>query len=259
MRFSASEVVDELRRFYDDNAIACGSFRCKHADECRTDMSRRPLVHGAEAHVGSRYGDMLRVVVVSLDTGGDATNMERRRETIETIGDRPNRHMRGTIELLTALMPPSMRDESPLPYFAMTNACKCSANDGRRDMVGPELYERCRPFALKELVMLRPQIVVTQGDLAHAVVKPYQNEIDNADLKSVLNECGVADPPASVWIKAMVREYLCSVSLESSNAVCMVTPHHASRGGQWPHFRRLMMEPIATIGRLLAERVATCP
>ena len=60
--------VENLQAFYDREGLLVTDFKCMHASAC-ADAAGGTLSRGAEAHVGSRYGEGLRVVVVSARAG----------------------------------------------------------------------------------------------------------------------------------------------------------------------------------------------
>ena len=67
--------VEELRKLYDCRKIGVSKnsppFACCCLESCEAAAKGRGgLVKGAEAHVGEKYGDPIRIVVISLDTGG---------------------------------------------------------------------------------------------------------------------------------------------------------------------------------------------
>ena len=53
--------------------------------------------------------------------------------------------------------------------FAHTNSAKCSMMKGTQS--DPRLFENCRPFIVKEVEILEPDVIVTQGDDAKSVIK----------------------------------------------------------------------------------------
>ena len=84
--------VEELRKLYDCRKIGVNregiTFDCEHSVCCKAAAAKdkgRSLCRGAEAHVGEKYGDPIRIVFISLDTGGSeneygADLLERRKD-----------------------------------------------------------------------------------------------------------------------------------------------------------------------------------
>ena len=51
------------------------------------------------------------------------------------------------------------------------NSAKCSENNPERGQASSVLFHNCRSFLLDELMILQPQILVTQGDAARQAVQ----------------------------------------------------------------------------------------
>ena len=85
--------VCKLRELYDSRKIGVSrsriTFDCDHFACCEAvaKAEGRSLCKGAEAHVGEKYGDPIRLVVVSLDTGGREKKV--RRSPFKTSKDYP--------------------------------------------------------------------------------------------------------------------------------------------------------------------------
>jgi len=248
-------VVAQLRSFYQNEHIAVAAFACPHQSFCDNVAMPRPLAHGAEAHVGSHYGETTRVVVISLDAGGDSEDLSARRDTIESITN-PNPHMRGTIRILNALLGSDLNGQSPLPFYSMINAAKCSAVD-RRDMVPWELYERCCRFARSELEILEPQVVVTQGVQARQVLPSERQHIPPSWLDTVLQRLPAQSPPIRSWLIALGKEYLRTCQVGATTAITLEVPHPSARGGQWQLFDRVSLEPLSWLVRQLLSCTST--
>lgn len=246
--------ADALRKFYDCEGIAVDAFRCPHAHECAEAAHGRPLHRGAEAHVGSRYGEAVRIVIVSLDTGHEPTGLRRRRETIESLGRKGlNPHMRGTTDLVLQLLENQIPEaSSPHPYYSMINAAKCSGADGRRNMVPARLYENCLPFALREIALLEPHFLVTQGKRAASVLGAL-GSIDGGDVEAAARALGT-DGEATDWLISLALEYLRRVDLPNGDQLPVLrTPHPAARDGSWQRFKRISLRPVAAMLNVLVR------
>ena len=247
----------ELKKFYRRESIAVDAFDCPNKHKCKEAASPRLLYHGAEAHVGSKYGEVLRIVVIALDTGHRPENLEQRRVTIESQwGGGLNKHMQGTTEITQELLKGRIADgTSPHPYYAMINAAKCSGADGKRDMVPDELYAHCRPFALKEIELLNPQLLVTQGKKAAAVLSAPQIPIE--ELITIVG--GITeDREIQQWLISFGRQYLRAYSLEEDNYVPVLeVPHPSSRNGSWTLFKNIALAPVLSLIKGLTEMRVT--
>jgi hypothetical protein len=75
------DIAATLCDYYGRNNIRVGI----HRAACEAFAKPRPLMKGMEAHLGHRYGEGRRIVVVSLDSGNASENLDSRTETIEPI------------------------------------------------------------------------------------------------------------------------------------------------------------------------------
>ena len=234
----------KLRSFYDENGISVEGFCCEYQKDC-VAASPRPLHHGAEAHVGSRYGQGMRVVVISLDTGHEPADLTARRDRIEGLGTEGlNPHMQGTTLLMSRLLADIVPvGATPHAYYSMINAAKCSASDDSRSKVPTALYNNCRFFAVTEVSLLEPQLSVTQGnDAERAFGRP--TPLPEQRLRASAEELGATGKSVD-WFVSLGREYLGQISLTGNSAVLtLAAPHPAARDGRWQLFQRIALDPL---------------
>ncbi|MCW7551782.1 uracil-DNA glycosylase family protein [Endozoicomonas gorgoniicola] len=242
----------ELKNFYARESIAVGAFNCPNKQKC-SEAEPRPLYHGAEAHVGSKYGELFRIVVVALDTGHEPADLEKRRSIIEGLwGESLNPHMRGTTELIQGLLKGQIEENtSPHPFYAMINAAKCSGADGKRDMVSGALYNHCRPFALQEIELLSPQLLVAQGKKAASVLSAPQIPLD--DLIAVAGAIS-EDKEIQQWLISFARQHLRAYSQSEGEYVPVLeVPHPSSRNGSWTLFKNIALAPVLSLIKELTK------
>jgi hypothetical protein len=241
--------VAALRQLYDQRGIAVGAFACPYSEACAGDALPRPLIRGMEAFVGSRYGDARRLVIISLDTGGDSEDMQARRTTIE--GHKPkgaNPHMRGTTSFLEELLGRTVGGASPLTYFSMLNTAKCSANDGRADMVPWALHHRCLPYMVEELGVLEPELLWLQGSTVREVLGSHLSPPQPIDDQS-WTRLGIPPDLARAALEPLHREFFRSLSVNDKSIPTIVTVHPSDRYGKWAQFQRAFMPIVAAIAR----------
>ena len=248
-------VSTRLAEFYRNEGISVRDFRCKHCEACAAAARNSELYRGSEAHVGSNYGQMRRVVVVSLDTGGTNDDLAARRRLVEATAP-GNPHMHGTLELLRAVYGDSAFDGKEEHYlftlFAMTNAAKCSGGIFDGGQVGWELFHNCREYVMPELECLDPELVVTHG------VRAFEAISDPAKLSGTHKaavERRTAELPTEVreWILALAEEYFWTVAVGGTDVPVMKTVHPSARGGQWQYFKRVALGPVAWLARCVMD------
>ena len=243
--------VESLRRLYDDRKIGVSKFSCCYLESCKAAAKPRSLSKGAEAHVGDKYGDPIRLVVVSLDTGGSAEDefgedLLKRREAIQavTYGAKTNPHMKGTIETLRHLYR-RKPDSDLLQRFAMINSAKCSGKDNNASMVPDKLYKNCRDHGLAELKELKPQLVVTQGAKARDLLDCRC--IDQKEIRKYVPSLMWGDVDVRSWICTQVKEHL--KYWKNGDIPVLQCPHPSARQGQWRRFRRTMLPTLSHVIR----------
>ena len=241
-----------LHAYYESNGIAVKGFKCPHWSECE---KFGPLPgRGSEAHIGSSYGDPIRIAVVSLDRGDGAEDVWSRSSEVENSPEKGlNRHMAGTLCTLKAIL--CERGSANLwTQFAMINAAKCC--NGSKNSVPDQLYEECSEFGFQELILLKPQIVIAQGKNAKRPLKSLC-PIDEVQASNIANRylSGLSQQELVHSIRWMVEKYLYKINLGDA-CWCLATPHPSDRGGRWPAFSNLAL-PI--LGRILHDLVIRQP
>lgn len=240
----ADRFTKRLHSLYSNRGISVAAFDCKYAHSCQAEEHRK-LCRGAEAHVGEMYGDPVRIVFVSHDTGADGQEsprgecLEVRRNIVQAVQliDKPNPHMRGTILTLKEVLPDTPEGDL-LKKFALTNSAKCSGDSS--GSVHNELYRNCRNHGLAELRELEPHLVVTQGVHSRDMLGPLQY-LTNDELSSFDLREGEKD---------QVRRYLRRWTGDGGDVdVVVIKAPHPSAPGPWHEFRTNALRPVCKVVR----------
>ncbi len=256
--------VESLRRLYDDRKIGVSEnslpFDCRHLECCKAvvkEAKDRCLRMGAEAHVGEKYGDPIRLVVISLDTGGSyeerkmGEDLPERREIIQGVTFcNANPHMKGTISTLQRLYgrEPQGPEGDLMQRFAMINSAKCSAGkDNDASRVPDKLYENCKEHGLAEMAVLDPQLVVVQGSMARDLL-PLQ-DISEEEIRKHVPSLMWDDVDVGSWICTQVKERLKYWKNGDQPVLVLQAPHPSARQGQWQRFERTMLPTVAHVIR----------
>ena len=172
-------ILDDLQRYYANHGILATRFACPHKNACRGNSER--FTGPKSAYVGECYENahacgLPRLVFVSLDSGSaEANPMKRlpeavRHETISGCLGPKNRHWYRTHELgaciFNRILGTCMTPRQAQPYFAHANSAKCCQNKPGRRQADRRLFENCRRYLPGELDLLRPDVIVTQGNPA---------------------------------------------------------------------------------------------
>ncbi len=246
-----------LRVFYEHEGIAVSRFSCPQRAGCEQAARPHFLSHGAEAFLGAQYGEKTRVVVIVLDAEGKSEEAQGRNPRWHGGEDALPTYLQGTLRLLRKLLAKDLGDASPLPYFAVIHAAKCSFRDGGAEAVPDALYHACRPFAKLELTLLQPDIIVTQGEPAQRILDEDfpEREIDIAGLLAPANAIGqvpVFDWLTMDWLATVAARYLTCVRVAGRNVFALHTPRPG--GEMWRMFEQLHLPICAWLLRELLGR-----
>ncbi len=238
------DVVRNLECFYERENLHPQNFNCQHFEECNAAViitGQEIAYSGAQAHVGSQYGENYKVLIQSLDTGGEADVIEIRTQGIESVEyTNANQHMKGTIEFLRIIFPDDT-DKDLLQKFAMTNSAKCSGE--KRDKLPSFVYSKCSEYHKIETEILEPDIIIAQGKDAYPwFLNPEQvleNTID--DFQNFLN---ISNNDIKFAISNTIKRYIRKVEFTNHSTILIHSPHPSARQGQWQVFRDLSLPII---------------
>ncbi len=156
----SEQIKKELQAYYNSEGIVPGDgFACKNMGQCSGNFER-----GMQCHIGSKYGEKIRILVASLDCGygGKGTIEERTGNVVSDANQKKrNPHMRGTFQALSYFLD----DKEPsvlVHYMVMTNTCKCCLL-GTADQMKYQYFWNCRNHTLAEISIIKPQVVLFQG------------------------------------------------------------------------------------------------
>lgn len=168
------------------------SFRCSKKDNCRevcekaykpsdadefTFSPRTQGVKVSQCYAEKKYkGHRIpRIVVVSLSTPKPVPKLEQ----VESKPFRlhPRSHWRGTTTTIRSLLDPFYRCLDPVEdyesleiiekLFVHVRTAKCFSDVGGSGEEPAQLYKNCGGYLRKEVSILEPDVVVTQGNHAH--------------------------------------------------------------------------------------------
>ncbi|PKO12065.1 MAG: hypothetical protein CVU39_25950 [Chloroflexi bacterium HGW-Chloroflexi-10] len=174
-----SEMLTQLKRYYDEVGILSTNFHCQYFDQCVSEF--KDLVKGKSAYVGSRYEEhsLPRILFVSLDMGSDdsfETPQQRTPQGVRAVEENrywqqfnPLNHWYATHKLavlIAQVFEPQLTYQDANSIFAHTNSAKCCPVKSGKEMAPAVLYRNCRHYMHDELEILNPDIIVSQGTRA---------------------------------------------------------------------------------------------
>ena len=247
------------------------SFSCQFKDSCHAGINGL-IQLGADAHVGSEYGNPYRIVVLSLDRGEGSANLSERRSEIEGKED-PNPHMKGTLETLQAVLNPGInsKDTSVYRQFALLNAAKCTPAKSM-NMAPAQFFEHCAPHILKELQILAPQLIITQGVQAKTTLDRHKrgnkgalrplNDAEFENLELIMGEL-VGEPLLNTYLKGFLEtirsKLLFRYELNGEDIYALCPTHPSERFGRWKMFKDTYLPIVGWICDALVRREFKIP
>jgi len=183
---------ERLHDYYFLMGIHPLDFQCSRQSICRAQAFQGNMTEAKMSMVGSQYGQNYpKIVVVSLDPPGGGPILGPEQRTSEHVAlwhesenysiNRPNTHWAMTqiivkdiltiwgyqaqVGVAVVLESYSGRPiENVSAYFAHVNISKCSMNNPGQRQSPEEVHQVCsRSYLYKELVILEPEIFLTQG------------------------------------------------------------------------------------------------
>jgi hypothetical protein len=169
-----------------------GAYRCCNFNACRRSLrvrKRQNVITGSWPYVGVGYGKALisgkemRIVVVGMDAGGidDASlNFYRRQNQWRcafeySIKFPGSPHPVGTTLLLRELVD-DKRENRFARQFVFINAVKCTRKNGvMTSVVKESMCKACESILSREINILEPDIIITQGSYPREMVKRILN------------------------------------------------------------------------------------
>ena len=168
-----------LVKYYQAHQIDPDHFDCKYFCDCKGSCA--DFTEARMPGVGVGYGceGMPRVLVVSLDPGDERRESSERGVCIMQPTDNvyqwhKNRHWYLTHELVWRMLGPlrpGLELHQVPALFAHTNSAKCCMNKKENRQADSRLFINCRGYMKGEMVVLDPDVVISQGDLARKAVR----------------------------------------------------------------------------------------
>ena len=175
-------MLKKLNEFYESHRISPVDFRCRWRAKCSKNSP--DFTEAKASFVGPLYEKrtaLPRLLFLSLDSGcGHPDPQKRTAEAVRRwtldcdVSELPkNKHWYLTHQLAFSLLrqfEPQLTVADTRCYFAHVNSAKCCQNKRGRKRADSTLFENCRPFIPGELCILKPDVIVTQGDQAKEVI-----------------------------------------------------------------------------------------
>jgi len=171
---SKKKMIDKIEEYYRDKVILSTNFECSYKKECGRQSEKFYGPKSAFISSGYEKGTLPRLLILSLDPGSSEENPSKRlpiavrefEETRDISLLHKGRHWYRTHELAFHILRQFKDDlniEDVKHYFAHVNTVKCSMNNPYNKQADKMLFKNCRGYLEDEIVLMRPDIIVTQG------------------------------------------------------------------------------------------------
>ena len=167
-------MLSKIKRYYQTKGILSTHFKCPYKKICKGNNDKFYGPKSAYISSGYEKGELPRLLFLSLDPGGSEINPNKRLpKYVRNIEEQrdvnllyKNRHWYKTHELAYTILKRFKDDltiENAKQYFAHANSVKCSVNNPNHKQAHKILFINCRSYILDEILILNPDIIVTQG------------------------------------------------------------------------------------------------
>ena len=174
-------MLKQLENYYKKNGILATSFTCSHRDECSAGCEGFTGPKSAYVARGYEKGTLPRLLFLSLDSGsGNKIDEERLPQAVrnqerktDVLALHKHKHWFRTHELAWYILrrfKSDLRIEEAKDYFSHANSAKCCMNNPQRKKANKALFKNCKKYLKKELGILIPDILITQGSEARLAV-----------------------------------------------------------------------------------------
>lgn len=182
-------MLEALRTYYTRHGILSTSFTCSHKHHCEGACTDFTGPKSAFVGTGYERGELPRLLFVSLDSGSGEKISENRLPEAVRIQEEINcnvlalskhKHWYRTHELAWYILrrfAPGIKLTEAKIFFAHANSAKCCMNKPQRKKANATLFRNCRGYLAGELEILRPDIIVTQGNEAKIAILPYRKNV----------------------------------------------------------------------------------
>ena len=225
-------MLEKLEKYYRSRGIYSESFDCRHFKSCSKGC-QESFTQARSAFVGSQYelGTIPRLLIVSLDSGNGEDEQNKRtpyymREEIESRGCPKGFHWVQTHKLAAALLKQFESEitfECVTPYFCHVNSAKCCMNNPGNKQANRVLFDNCREYLRGELEILKPDVIVRQGQEAKRSLQQVF-ALGDRDHKFGDKRKPTLDARTVLWITAYHP--------------CARQPYWNEKKNQWPEFKR---------------------
>jgi hypothetical protein len=232
---NSESMLARLDRYYHEQGISASDFKCKHLHACRSVCKPGEMVSLPEAYVGPKYEaetPLPRLLFVSSDTNAASWRKEYSAvwgSLMDIREDKLDNHRRAsakahwgqTLNLAGALLAPfalkrlskGIDQDRIVEYIAHANSTRCKDSSIKEGEGNEKMYLNCRGYVKDEVVVMQPDIIVTQGVRARGALK---------DVFPVIQHIAMPGYPDTFYQLVQLDE--------NHTAIMIVAKHPCARG-----------------------------
>ncbi len=181
-------MLAKLEDYYRSEGILATEFSCPHKDQCSDGCDDFTGPKSAFVSTGYDSHLLLRLLFLSLDSGmGDNNDLNRLPIAVryaneherETLTLPKHKHWYRTHELAWYILKkfkPDLEIQHVKHYFAHANSAKCCMNKKQKRKADKILFKNCQQYFGKELEILDPIVIISQGNEAKFAVQAFTDQ-----------------------------------------------------------------------------------
>jgi uracil-DNA glycosylase len=190
MEGKAMDLLQRLQKYYESKGISAENFACPHYKDCKKGTVKFKFRKATEAFVGPGYqhnkrNRIPRLLFITAGPGGNLRwstwdrgvygireywlNKDIDEDKEKTWWYRTNAFALIILKKFKEGL--ALKKDNVKYYFAYTDSEKCSQNKKGARQNDKTLFKNCRKFIPGEVKILRPDIIITQGDWARAAMR----------------------------------------------------------------------------------------
>jgi len=243
-----------LKKYYREKDIGVNKFNCPKFNDCGQSVYPRPIYRSTETHIGTNYGEAVRIVCLQEGGGEKPRDIDTRRKEIEYLDTLEDPELSQTMlgikrvmtKVLDFIVPDTRRIHS---YYALSNISNCSFEEGMHNINPIQMYRNCSGYLLDELFLLEPNLIITIGPIAGSALGIL------SELRRDVLEFAIENPDLEEEDNArMIRlgqRYFGVLSFKNGTSTYVLKVPNPTDRGAWQSFEKTSLVEVAWIANEL--------
>ena len=237
-----------VKEYYTLKDIGVKNFRCPYLCDCEQSVYPQRIYRQAETHIGSNYGEKVRVVVVINGHGQNPHDLDNHRKEVEYLDTLPDIELTPQMlgikqvlrELLDFVVPDTRQIHS---YYALTNIANCSLEENTQSIVPVKMYRNCFKYLVDELFLLEPHLIVTIGSISSSALGKL-SEVSREVIDFALGNDDMAKDTYETLIQH-TKKYLRTLNYKNGTFSYVLNLPNPECQGAWRSFMAYEMQRLS--------------